>query len=133
MCKHYVAGVGFVDPDWKQIEDLRKMLKEVVFQFEGLVQYESEEGYMDDELEAMFVTLLEDARRLLDGKAIKPPLGGTVISRLWKEDVKDLRNLLTSYGGHTGECMSHKDAKSWEYEYMCDCGWAMVEKVVRNG
>jgi len=23
---------------------------------------------------------------------------------------------------HTAECMSHKDALSWEYEYKCDCG-----------
>lgn len=156
MSKHYVAGVGFVEPEWKQIKDLKrklaekqdhydtaldewndginrgkeleKMLKEVVFQLEGLVQYISEEEELDDDVAALYEELLRDARRMLNGKAVKPKLGGVTISKLWKEDVKDLHNLLTSYGGHTAECMSHKDAHSWEYEYKCDCGWEEIEK-----
>jgi hypothetical protein len=47
---------------------LTKMLKEVVFQFEGLVRFISEDEYMDDELEGLFVALLKDARKVLGGK-----------------------------------------------------------------
>jgi len=39
-----------------------------------------------------------------------------------------LRRWCTMYGGHTAECMSHKDAQSWEYEYKCDCGWEEAER-----
>lgn len=48
--------------------NLRTTLKEVLFQFEGLVQFVSEEEYLDDELEALFVDLLKEARKRLEGK-----------------------------------------------------------------
>ena len=124
---HYVAGVGFVEPEWKQIEDLRKMLKEVVFQFEGLVRYVAEDEYMDDELEALFVALLSDARKALDGKPIKPKLGGTTISKLWREDVKALREIIDRYGGHHWDCDAHVDEHGFHFTGgPCTCGWTMT-------
>ena len=124
---HYVAGVGFVEPEWKQIEDLRKMLKEMVFQFEGLVQYVSEEDFMDDELEALFVALLSDARKALEGKPIKPKIGGTVLTKLWKEDREALESILRIYGGHVKQCVRY-----YHKVKPCDCGWADVERSIKR-
>jgi len=126
MGKYYKAGVGFVDPDWKQIEDLRKMLKEVVFQFEGLVRFVAEDEYMDDELEALFVALLSDARKVLDGKAVKPKIGGTVITKLWKEDVEAYRRILLLHGDHKNECVTNPLRPVWHPEEDCDCGWREI-------
>ncbi len=148
MGKYYKAGVGFVDPDWKQIADLRKMLKEVVYQFEGLVRFVSEDEYMDDELEALFVALLKNARTLLEppwNPVKKPPLGGVMVSKLWKEDVADLNGLLIDYGGHTAECDYAKFIQLHLNEHLdyakpppstqpdCDCGWAEVEQIALTG
>ena len=47
---------------------LRTTLKEVLFQFEGLVQFVSEDDYLDDELETLFVDILKEARKRLEGK-----------------------------------------------------------------
>lgn len=44
---------------------LRKLLKEVVLQFEGLIQVASEEEYLDDDVEALFVALLKQSRTAL--------------------------------------------------------------------
>jgi len=164
MGKYYKAGVGFVDPDWKQIEDLRKMLKEMVFQFEGLVQYVSEEDYMDDELEALFVALLKDARETLyanhtpdcnqtrfeyyknaEGRECdcgkddpahrwsaewrpvkKPPLGGVVVSKLWREDIANMRRILLLHGRHRVRCCTSYDSPVWHPEEDCDCGWREI-------
>ena len=150
-----------MDPDWKQIEDLRTMLKEMVFQFEGLVQYVSEEDYMDDELEALFVALLEDARDVVyanhtpdcnqtrfeyyknaegrecdcghDDQAhrwsaewrpvVKPKIGGVILSKLWKEDVEALHDLLRIYGRHQVGCCTGYERPITHPEEDCNCGW----------
>jgi len=52
----------------RRIEELEKILKEVLFQFEPIIQQASEEDYMDDDVEALLVKLLEDAKTILTSK-----------------------------------------------------------------
>lgn len=55
-----------LDESGEREENLRNVLKEVIFQFEGLVQFVSEDDYLDDELEALFVDLFRTARLTLE-------------------------------------------------------------------
>ncbi len=52
----------------RRIEELEKALREVLFQFEPLVQQVSEDHYLDDDVEALLVKLLEDAKTALESK-----------------------------------------------------------------
>jgi len=49
----------------EKIKELRKLLKETMFQFEGLIQQLSEDDYLDSDVEALLVALLEDIRKEL--------------------------------------------------------------------
>lgn len=58
-----------LDETEKRVKELRKMLEEVLFQFYGLVQFVSEDDYIDDELEALFMNFLKDAWKVLRWKS----------------------------------------------------------------
>lgn len=52
----------------RRIEELEIALKQVLFQFEPLIQQVSEDHYLDDDVEALLVGLLKDAKATLNNK-----------------------------------------------------------------
>jgi hypothetical protein len=54
----------------------------------------------------------------------KPKLGGQVISKLWREDVAALREIINTYGGHHYDCPAHPDMSGSYTGGPCVCGWA---------
>lgn len=62
----------------KREEVLHKMLKEVVFQLEGLVQFISEDDYLDNEVEVLYDTLMKDAWKVLGSTPCEDQLPTTL-------------------------------------------------------
>ena len=73
------------------------------------------------------VMLWDDWNRHRRWKPVeKPPLGGVTISKLWKEDVADLRRILLLYGDHRVMCCTGYDRPVSHPEEDCNCGWREI-------